>query len=493
MTVIDPRTPCLIGVAQRTVRPPDGPCPEPLALWAETARAAAEDTRTGASQRVLDAAGSLQVVYCMSWPYDRPVDRLAERLGIDPPHRHYSGIGGTTPQVLVADAATRILEGTLELAVITGAEALDTRRRAKKASERLPWSHRVTEAAPFPFEAPFHPAEVAHQVFQAWLTFPVFDIARRARLGAAPRDYARAIGELLAPFSEVAATNPHAWIQEAFTAEEIRTPAADNRMIGFPYTKRMNSNNAVEQGAAVILCSVERATALGVPRDRWVFPHSGTAAHDHYFFTQRDDLGTSPAMRLAGRAALALAGVGLDDLAHVDLYSCFPSAVEIAAAELGLGTDRPLTVTGGLSFAGGPWNNYVMHALATMVGRLRDDPGARGLVTANGGHITKHAFGVYSTDPPADGFRYAEPQAEVDALPSRVLCEEPDGEMVIEAWTAMHDRNGARETGIVVGLLADGRRALGTTSDADELDLLVTEDLAGRTARINPDGSVELR
>jgi acetyl-CoA C-acetyltransferase len=254
----------------------------------------------------------------------------------------------------------------------------------------------------------------------------------------------------------------------------------------------MNSNNADEQGAGVILCSAERATALGVPRDRWVFPHSGTDAHDHYHVSERDDLGTSPAMRVAGRAALALAGVGVDDLAHVDLYSCFPSAVEIAAAELGLPLDRPLTVTGGLSFAGGPWNNYVMHSIATMAGRLRDEPGALGLVTANGGYITKHAFGVYSTEPPADGFRYADPQAEVDALPRRVLDEAPDGEVGIETWTAMHDRDGRPETGIVIGLLDDGRRAIGTTTDADVLAALVTEDLAGRRARIRPDGATEL-
>jgi acetyl-CoA C-acetyltransferase len=254
----------------------------------------------------------------------------------------------------------------------------------------------------------------------------------------------------------------------------------------------MNSNNAVEQGAAVILCSAERAEALGVPRDRWVFPHSGTDAHDHYHVTERDDLGSSPAMRLAGRGALALAGVDGDDLAHIDLYSCFPSAVQIAAAELGLSTDRPLTVTGGLSFAGGPWNNYVMHSIATMAARLREEPGALGLVTANGGYITKHAFGVYSTEPPTEGFRHEDVQAEVDALPRRVLDESPDGEMAVETWTAMHDREGQPETGIVVGLLDDGSRALGTTTDPDTLRALVTEDLAGRRARIRPDGATEL-
>jgi acetyl-CoA C-acetyltransferase len=322
--------------------------------------------------------------------------------------------------------------------------------------------------------------------------YPLFEQAHRIDVGRGLDDHLEVASGLWARFSDVAAANPHAWIQQSFTAEEIRTPSPENRMIGFPYTKLMNSNNAVEQGAGVILCSAERAEALGVPRDRWVFPHSGTDAHDHYFVSERDQLGRSPAMRLAGRAALDLAGITDDDLAHVDLYSCFPSAVQIAATELGLGLDRPLTVTGGLSFAGGPWNNYVMHAIATMANVLRADPGTTGLVTANGGFITKHAFGTYSTEPPTRPFRHAEPQAEVDALPRRELCEEPDGEAAVETWTVMHDRDGAPETGILVGLLDDGRRAWGITTEPGLVKAMVTEDLAGRRVALRPDGSFDV-
>jgi len=323
--------------------------------------------------------------------------------------------------------------------------------------------------------------------------YPIFEQAIRVGLGRSIEDHTAVISDLWARFSEVAAANPHAWIQRAYTAEEIRTPSPDNRMIGLPYTKLMNSNNAVEQGAALILCSAERAEALGVPRDRWVFPHSGTDSHDHYFASERDDLRSSPAIRLAGRDALALAGIGIEDIAHVDLYSCFPSAVEIGASELGLGLDRQLTVTGGLSFAGGPWNNYVTHSIAAMAGVLRDDPGSLGLITANGGFITKHAIGVYSTEPPATPFRHAEPQAEVDALPSRTICEDPDGPIDIESWTVLHGREGDPENGFVVGLMADGRRAWGITQDADQLRTLVTEELAGRKAELRPDGAFQLR
>jgi acetyl-CoA C-acetyltransferase len=391
----------------------------------------------------------------------------------------------------------RVEAGEADLVLLAGAEAWRTRMGARRADEDLGWTVQgddVPVARASTDDVPMSaPGEQARGVVMPVQVYPMFEQAHRIGLGRDLDEHLVVASELWAGFSEVAATNPHAWIQRAYSAEEIRTPGPDNRMIGYPYTKLMNSNNAVEQGAGLILCSAERAEALGVPRDRWVFPHSGTDAHDHYFVSNRDDLGRSPAMRLAGRAALDLAGIGVDDLAHVDVYSCFPSAVQIAAHELGLGLDRPLTVTGGLSFAGGPWNNYVMHSIATMADVLREDPGSVGLVTANGGFITKHAFGVYGTEPPAQPFRHADPQAEVDALPSRELCEEPDGHATIETWTVMHDRDGAPERAILTALLPDGRRAWGVSTEPSVAKALVTEDVAGRAVRLGPDGAVELR
>jgi acetyl-CoA C-acetyltransferase len=493
--VVDPRTPVLIGAGQLSNRVDRGAEPlEPVDLIAEALRRAADDSGVGSS--AVTGADTIHAVGMLSWRYRDPARLVAQRVGAAPRTTTVTGMGGNSPQSLVNLASLAILAGEADLVLLGGAEAWRTRMAARAAGAELDWtveSEDVPEAPRSIAEVPMSaPGEQARGVVMPVQVYPLFEQAHRLRIGRRLEEHLVAVSELWSRFSEVAASNPHAWIQEAYTPEEIRTPTADNRMIGFPYTKRMNSNNAVEQGAAVILCSAERAQALGVPRDRWVFPHSGTDAHDHYLVTEREDLGSSPAMRLAGRQALSLAGVDVDDLAHVDLYSCFPSAVQIAAAELGLDVERPLTVTGGLSFAGGPWNNYVMHSIATMAARLRDAPGTVGLVTANGGYITKHAFGVYGTEPPAGGFRHGEPQAEVDSLPRRVLDEAPDGEVVIETWTAMHDRDGQPETGIVVGLLEDGRRALGTTSDPDALKVLVTEDVGGRRARIRPDGATEL-
>ena len=170
--------------------------------------------------------------------------------------------------------------------------------------------------------------------------------------------------------------------------------------MSFPYPKLMNSNNSVDQAAALILCSESRATALGIPREKWIYPWSGSDAHDHYFVSNRDNLYSSPGnshRRSKGARTGTTRSAAIDLL---DVYSCFPVAVQVAAREIGLDQSRPLTITGGLTFAGGPLNNYVMHSIATMAELLRATPAKRGLITANGGYLTKHAFGVYSGEKP---------------------------------------------------------------------------------------------
>jgi acetyl-CoA C-acetyltransferase len=230
-----------------------------------------------------------------------------------------------------------------------------------------------------------------------------------------------------------------------------------------------------------------------VHEDRWVFPHAGTDAHDHTFVSNRDDLRSSPAIRLAGKRVYELAGIGVDDLAFVDLYSCFPSAVQVAAAELGLGLDRPLTVTGGMSFAGGPWNDYVTHAIATMLPLLREEPSAWGLCTANGGYLTKHALGVYAARPPASGFRWESVQDAVDALPAREAAEGYAGAVTVEAYTVVHERDGRPGTAFAACLTGEGARAWGTSTEPELLRAMTEEELAGRAADLDGDGVLHLR
>jgi acetyl-CoA C-acetyltransferase len=404
----------------------------------------------------------------------------------------------------VNDAAEAIAAGRADVALVAGAEAIQTRLRARQGGPegsrlRLSWAQQPPET-PGPrllgHDRPgVSDAEAARSLALPVQVYPVFENALRAAAGEGIEEHQARVSRLWSRFSAVAARNPYAWSPAERSAEEIRTPSAHNRLIGFPYPKLMNANIQTDQAAALVLCSVEAARAAGVSPDRWVFVWSGSEAEDHWFISERADLHSSPAIRLAGRTALDLGGIGIDDVAHVDLYSCFPSAVQIAAAELGLGLDepdRPLTVTGGLTFAGGPGNNYATHAIATMVERLRAAPASLGLVTALGWFATKHAIGVYSTEPPAAGYRRRSPQAEVDALPGRSPVADHEGPVTVESYTVMHERDGSPSLGIVACLLPDGRRAWGNVTDPVLLKDMTLDEQCGRPAVLRSGGVLEL-
>jgi acetyl-CoA C-acetyltransferase len=233
------------------------------------------------------------------------------------------------------------------------------------------------------------------------------------------------------------------------------------------------------------------ATAAGIGRDRWVFPWAGTDAHDTYAVSERRDLHSSPAIVEAGKRAYELAGIEAGDVTHIDLYSCFPSAVQVGAASLGFGEERQLTQTGGLTFAGGPLNNYVTHAIATMVGVLRRDPRSIGLVSANGGFLTKHAIGLYSTEPPAGGFRCDDVQDAVDRVPTTPVDDTYAGPATIEAYTVMHDYEGP-SVGLCALRSAGGQRTWGRVTEREVLDEMMRTELVGTTGRLAPDGDLAL-
>jgi acetyl-CoA C-acetyltransferase len=491
MSEIDPRTPCIIGVAQRTWRPGTPDVPEPLVMQEEVAHAAADDA---GSPGLLQELDSLQVVYCQSWPYEDPVGLLAARLGADPKHRLYSGIGGTTPQQLVNDIAESILRGDTDLALVVGAEALYTLRQIKKTGERAAWSHRDPVKKPFPFEAMPHASEITHEVFQAYLTFALLDIARRADRGATPSDHLRAIGETLAPMSEVAATNPYAWFPSARSAEELVTPTADNRLVAYPYTKHSVAVMDVDMAAAVVVASAARADALGVPEDQRVYLRGWAYGTDAWFPAARAELGASPAMRAVSAVALAGAGLGVDDIGAFDLYSCFASSVHFACDALGLSpTDaRGVTVTGGLPFAGGPASNYMLHSIAAMVARLRA-AGGHGLVSGVGMHMTKHVYAVYSASPgrvtPPDS---AALKAGLKTVADRTVVEGFSGEATIAAYSVLHARDAAAERGVLILDVDAGSRAYAVVRDAGLLAQLEAEECVGRSVRVVTDGAVSV-
>ena len=485
---LDARTPCIIGVAQQTWHPGGPPAPEPLDMWARVTTAAAEDTGA-ASGKVLRMAGSLAVLYCQSWPYDEPAARLAGSLGIQPPRSHYSGIGGTTPHTLITDAASDIAAGRLDLAIVAGGEALDTARRYKKAGERLPWSHLDSVKKPFPFEEPFHPSEVAHSVFQAWLTFAVFDVARRAHLGTPPDEYRQQLGDLLAPMTAVAEANPHAWFRTRRDAGDLIEPSPANRMVGYPYTKSMVAIMDVDMAAAVVVASQETADSLGVPAERRVYFRGWGYAADPIYVAEHEPMWGSPAMTAASSAALAGAGAGIDDISRFDLYSCFGSSLNFAIDALGLAPDDPrgFTVTGGLPFAGGPGSGYMLHSTASMVEALRAEPGALGMVSGVGMHMTKHAFDVYSTTPPTD-LGWTRDGAGSRSPASRPIEASAGGDATVAAYTVVHARSGEPEWGLVICDLPGGARAYARVEEPGQLAAMEESEWVGNVVRLEAGG-----
>jgi acetyl-CoA C-acetyltransferase len=473
---------CVVGVAQHTVRPP-GPAPEPLDSWEQVARAAAEDAGVA---DLLASIDSIQVVYCQSWSYDDPAGRLAERLGANPKHTLYSGIGGTIPQVLVSQTAAAMQRGELDSALIVGAEALATKKALKRAGERPAWSHRETERSAFPWTPP--PAvELAHEVFQAWETFPLWDTARRASRGTDLAAYAVEMAEVMAAMTPRAAANPYAWRQVALTAEQVATATPDNRYVGWPYTKHEVSVMDVDMAAALLVTTVEKADARGIPADRRVHLASSSYAEDPAGIAERKDMAASAAMRATGSAALRATGIDLADVTCFDLYSCFPSSLTLASDALGLVPldPRGLSVTGGLPYAGGPGSGYLLHGIATAVDRLRAD-GGNAFVTGVGMHLQKHVAAIYRTEP---GWTATpDVQAEVDrAQPRLPLLDSYAGEATVAAYTVAHDREGPQNALLVLDV--PGGRTLARAYEPDLLADAESRELVGSSVTVATDGA----
>ncbi|GAC1518115.1 MAG: acetyl-CoA acetyltransferase [Acidimicrobiales bacterium] len=494
---LDPRTPILVGVGQLTRHPTTvDDISTPVELIAASARVAERDS--GAA--LLGRVDSVQVVDVMVWRPPNAAFAVAEALGISPRELVTTTVGGNTPQTLVNEAALDILAGRRDVVLITGCEAVHSRRLAHKAGMRVEWNAQAA-GTPAPDRvvgtdrSGLTDHEGARGLMMPVQVYPIFENAIRAAAGETVDEHQVGVSEMWSRFSAVAARNPHAWDRTFHTAEEIRTVTPRNRMVGWPYPKLMNSNIQVDMGAALLLTSVGTARAAGVPEDRWVFPWAGSDSTDHWFVSERWDLCSSPSIAANGRAALGAVGRSIDDVAHVDLYSCVPSAVQMGAAALGLPTDdpdRPLTVTGGLGFGGGPGNNYATGSIAAMAEVLRQDPGSVGLTTALGWYATKHSLGVWSTTPPENPFSHHHPQADIDGLRSRRAATDYAGPVTVESWTVLHERDGEPSLGIVAGLTPDGGRAWGNVRKPDALQALLADDPAGPTADLGEAGELEL-
>ncbi len=505
---IDPSTPILVGgghFTQRTAQQgkfADGL--KPLEMLVKAAKMAAEDS--GAGEAALKAVDTVAVVRFTVDSAEagrlpvgqmrNPPRSLAREIGAAPKREIYTAAGGNTPQALVNASAEEIANGKADVVLLAGCEFLATLMGALKAGVKLDAWGDDADGEPEKFgdyANGVNAYEHAHGLRFPVNTYPLFENAIRGSKGRQVAFHQKKMGKLFQRFNAVAAANPESWFPTARSAEEIATPSDKNRYVGFPYTKYLNSVIEVDQAAAVLMMSVAKARELGVPEDRWVFLHGCADVKEIWNVSERPDLSVSPAIRLMARELFAHSRLSIGDIDHMDLYSCFPSAVEYALDAFGIPADdeRGLTVTGGLPYFGGAGNNYVMHSIVMMLHKVRADAGSFGLVTGNGWFATKHAAGIYSTEPTEGKWSRRDPkeyQKEIDAIERPKVTVEANGKGTIETYTVVHDRSGPM-LGIVIGRLEDGSRFVANTpADKAVLDGLMASEALGRTGTVRHEG-----
>ncbi|OBF04159.1 acetyl-CoA acetyltransferase [Mycobacterium sp. ACS4054] len=492
---LDPNTPVVVGVGQAAERIDDPTYRgmSPVELAAAAARAAIDDScvedaaaaiDTVAGVRQFEISGVVKAPLGRSNNYPRSV---ANRIGASPSRAILEIVGGQGPQHLISELAAEIAAGRSQAAMVFGSDATSTLRYFAKAEAKPDFTETVDgdlEDRGYGIEKLVSRYTVIHGLTSAPIQYALLENARRAGTGLGPAEYRRRMGELFAPFTKIAAGNPFAAAPVERTVDELITVTDRNRMIAEPYPRLMVARDQVNQGAAALLMSVGAARRLGVPEENWVYLH-GHADLEEQALLERPDLGHAPSHVLAVREALAMAGIGIDEVATFDLYSCFPVPVFNICDGMGIAPDDPrgLTLTGGLPFFGGAGNNYSMHAVAETVAQMRRAPGEFGLVGANGGILSKYSVGVYSTRPSEwKPDRSAQAQQQVASWATEPVTEQADGVGTVETYTVRRDDG--RPTGIIIGRLDDGSRFLSTTEDDELIALLVDGDPLGQRVRV---------
>lgn len=474
-------TPVLVGIGTAGAREDDfDRAPEAMDLMLEAVAAAGRDCRSAA------ALPGVQWIAVPQgrWGYRDPAEEIARAAGAVLPTKVLASVG-VLQQSLINEACERIGKGLIHTALVVGGDAGHRLRRAQSAGVAATERNQASEPTLRlePAAELRHAAERAAGLHMPVGLYAILDSARRAARGIGVDEHRARLAALGAAFSGIAAENPHAWRRAAMEPAAIRDGSPANPMQAFPYTRAHCSNWNVDQAAALLFCSAARAGALGIPQERWLFPVASAESNHMIPVTARASLSGCPGAALTARAVLDAAGLDASDISLVDLYSCFPVAVTTCAEAAGLPPGRDLTVTGGMPFAGGPYNNYLFQAVCRAAELLREGPGRTALLSCVSGVLTKQAFCVWSTEPSPRGFVRVD-VSEAVGRQARVLDVVDDftGAARIAGYTVLHGRGLPR--GVMVLDTPDGARALATTEDPGLNARLQDEEFIGRTVRV---------
>ena len=483
-------TPVLVGVGFAQQKEDDiSKAKEAVLLMEEALRAAAADAGADA---VLSQASKIISPQGL-WGYTDPARLLANAVGAEQA-KTVMGLFGITQQTLIGRACESVAKGEDDVVFVVGGEAKYRALRGQISGQEV--TETAQDDAPDVTLSPEKELYIDAEINSGLGMLPVgyyaiMDSAYRHSKGWTVEQHRDKLGQLYAGFSRVAETNPYAWKREAHDADSIRNASDKNPMLAFPYTKLHNSSWNVDQASAMIICSVEKAQALGVPREKWVFPLASAESNYMLTMSQKAELHRLPGAKLAGDAAYKAAGISAEELDFVELYSCFLAAVEIYADELNIPNDMPLTVAGGMPFAGGPLNNYSFQSTCRMAQLLREKPNSKGLVSTVSGLLTKQAVGIWSTEPAPNGFVFEDVSEQARAeINVKTVTENHSGEGTIAGYTVVYE-NKARKRAITVMDFTDGVRSLAWTEDESIMQAMEESEWCGKVLSV-VDGEINV-
>ena len=469
----------------------------PYSLITKTSSEALKESGVDDLQNVID---TIYMPTISSWIYEDPAGALSNLLDIKSPQKYIAPISGNIPQFLVNKACKAIFNGESNAVLITGGESSYSTYRAKKNKISLNWPKPPPKAVDKARKAIiFYLSQFENQykLTNPTYIYALIETALRASLGRTLKEHSDSIGRLYEKFSKIASANPYAWEKTQYNAKDITTPSTDNRIICHPYTKLMVANLYVDQAASIIITSEEIAQNLGIDPKFWVYLMGGVDLKNIFYLSQRPKLYDSPAIREASQLALDQAGLKLKDINAFDLYNCFPCMVEIAKREIGIEEDDPrdLTLTGGLSFFGGPFSSYSMHSIVSAVNLIQKNPAMNIMILANGGYNTAQSIGIYGKKPPNETwyeFNYEKIQNSLNdkSLPEPVV--KAYGNLTIEGYTIINDRKGLPNYGVVIGQLESGERTFASIiTDSETFLKLERQELIGKTYEVEYDDSLK--
>ena len=487
-----PTTPVVVGIGFRQDKHDDPTeTPEAYRLMVDAARAAADDAGAPALLARIESISATQGL----WLYPNPGKLIGEALGCPNARSIVAGLGVLQLQPF-NDLCRAIAAGEQDVGLVVGGEAKFRSLRGTITGTPVADTEQddsvqpdVRHTSPDPVCADL---ETERGLLGPIALFAVMESALRHREGLSVDAHRDALARLYSDFSRVAASNPHAWSRDVVAPEAIRDPTAKNAMQAFPYTARHCSQWNVNLAVAILVCSARTADAMGVPHAKRIFPVAAAESKHVVVLAQQRRLESHPGTVIAGKRALALAGATIDDVTAVELYSCFPAAARSFALDLDIPKGRAITVTGGMPFAGGPFNHFSLEGLARMVEVVREgtDAGRRlGLVSNLSGIFGKQAIVLLSNEPNPHGYGYDDVTDAVAAQDVPVpLNGDYAGPATIVGYTVVFQR-GAVSHGVAICDTPAGERTVARTDDGALLDEMMRHELCGRVVEIEKDGT----